>query len=152
LAIFRLSRSTRAQASKDCQNSPARASWKRLKRGRKLLIKNEFSETKSASTEFFPVFSLTGRENTGAPASLLAAGDRVGIVAAGRQPILVPAAAAVLGAEDLTDPGNPIDLVRVAGVERDAHHCGLSLEHMVETLPAAAEILALVNRPIPALR
>src|SRR5262245_50269663 len=71
-----------------------------------------------------------------------AAGDRVGVLAARRQAMLLPAAAAVSSAEDLAAPGDAIDLVGVARMEGDTHHRRLGLEAVVEALPAAAEILA----------
>src|SRR5262245_1384043 len=81
-----------------------------------------------------------------------ATGDRVGVLAARRQAMLLPAAAAVSGAEDLPAPGDAIDLVGVARMEGGTHHLGLGLQAVVEALPAAAEVLAPKQRPVGALR
>src|SRR6516164_1973431 len=81
-----------------------------------------------------------------------AAGDRVGVVAAWRQSIFLPAAATVSRAKDLAAPGDAVDLVGIAGMESQAHHRGLGLDPMVEALPRAAEILAAVERTVGALR
>src|SRR5216683_4178739 len=48
---------------------------------------------------------------TPARVGISAAGDRVGVLAARRQPMLMPAMAAVAGGEDLTAPGDAVDLV-----------------------------------------
>src|SRR5262245_8649595 len=81
-----------------------------------------------------------------------ATGDRVGVLAPRRQPVLAPAIAAVSGTKDLTTPRHAVDLVGVARVERDTHHRRFGLDPMVEAPPAAASIRAAVERAIGALR
>src|SRR2546427_3054655 len=66
--------------------------------------------------------------------------------------MLVPAMAAVSGAEDLAAAGDAVDLVGIARMEGHTHHRGLGLEAVVEAPPAAAGILAPKKRPIRALR
>src|SRR5437773_12477927 len=79
-------------------------------------------------SRFSPSDSPSGRENARAPASLLgqlagseisAAGDRVGVLAARRQPMLVPEAAAVPGTEDLTLIGHMSSSCPVWATPRD---------------------------------
>src|SRR6266446_5896425 len=82
----------------------------------------------------------------------LAAGDRVSVLAAGRQPMLVPATGGVSGAEDLAAPRDAVDLVGIARVEGHTHHRGLGLDAVVEAPPAPAEIVAPKKRSVRALR
>src|SRR6266851_1660297 len=66
--------------------------------------------------------------------------------------MLPPRAAAVLGAEDLTTAAHAVDLVGVAGMERDRHHRALGLHAVVEPRPRPAEVLAAVERTVLAAR
>src|ERR1700730_2847266 len=58
-------RACRADASSNCQNSPAKASTKRPNMILNYLISIWFSVVRSALRRFFPVLSLLGRENQG---------------------------------------------------------------------------------------
>src|ERR1700730_17846226 len=112
-------------------------------------------------SRFFSLRVRVGREESGhvglpaRPAGRVgssAAGDRVGVLAARRQPMLVPAVAAVAGAEDLAAPGDAVDLVGIARMEGDTHHCRLGLDAAIEAPPAAAGIVAAIERAVRALR
>src|SRR6266478_7441638 len=81
-----------------------------------------------------------------------AAGDRVAVLAARRQAMLVPAVAAVSGAKDLAAPCDAVDLVGIARMEGHTHHRRLGLDAVVEAPPAAAGIVAAVERPVRTLR
>src|SRR5213596_2330791 len=74
------------------------------------------------------------RQREGEGQRLLAAGDRVEVARAFRQAVLVPGPATVLGAEQLPESRDAVDLVRVAGVRRDRHHRRLGLDPVVEAL------------------
>jgi len=80
------------------------------------------------------------------------AGDRVEIARAFRQPVLAPSAAAILGAEQLTEARDAVDLIRVARMHHHRHHRCLGLDPMVEALPGLADIVAAVDRPVGAAR
>src|SRR5437867_2650577 len=54
-----------------------------------------------------------------------AAGDRVGVLAARRQAMLLPAVAAVPGTEDLAAARHAVDLVGVARMQGHTHHRGV---------------------------
>src|SRR6267143_695660 len=61
-AVSRM-RACRADASSNCQNTPARASGKCPKMILNYLISMVFSAVRPALSRFFPVLSLLGREN-----------------------------------------------------------------------------------------
>src|SRR6267143_3078677 len=61
-AVYRM-RACRADASSNCQNTPARASGKCPKMILNHLISMGFSAVRPALSRFFPVLSLLGREN-----------------------------------------------------------------------------------------
>src|SRR5205085_11828723 len=79
-----------------------------------------------------------------------AAGDRVAIADTLRQPRLAPALAAVTCPEHLPRFRYGIDLRRIARMRRDAHHRVVRLDAVVKTLPAPADIVALVERAVGA--
>src|ERR1700736_5479585 len=110
-------------------------------------------------SRFFSLRFPVGREESGhvglpaRPAGRVgssAAGDRVGVLAARRQPMLVPALAAVSGAEDLAAPCDAVDLVGIARMESHTHHRSLGLDAAIEAPPAAAGIVAAVERSVRA--
>src|SRR3984893_9405855 len=112
-------------------------------------------------SRFFSLRVRVGREESGhvglpaRPAGRVgssAAGDRVGVLAARRQPMLVPAVAAVSGAEDLAAAGDAVDLVGIARVEGHTHHRGLGFDGVVEAPPVPAGIVSPKKRPVRALR
>src|SRR5690348_8687150 len=79
-----------------------------------------------------------------------AAGDRVAIADALRQSRLAPALAGVARAEHLSRFRHGINLRRIARMRRHAHHRVVRLDAAVETLPAPADILALIDRAVGA--
>src|ERR1700730_5051622 len=60
---------------------------------------------------------VTRKAERPAPGMTSAAGDRVAVLAARRQPMLVPAVAAVAGGEDLGAPGNAAAMGGIARVD-----------------------------------
>src|SRR5947209_20505656 len=83
----------------------------------------------------FALAARSGLARSAVDRSSLSAGDGVAVAHALGQPALAPALAAVLGAEHLADAGYRIDLVRIFRVRRDAHHCRIGLDAVVEALP-----------------
>src|SRR5580658_7953657 len=79
-----------------------------------------------------------------------AASQRLAIAGTLGQPVLAPALAAVLRAEDLAGLRGAIDLARVARMQRDRHHRLLGLDPVIKALPGLADIAAAENPAVKA--
>src|SRR5215203_4342149 len=77
----------------------------------------------------------------------LAASQRVDVLNVLRQRCLTPGLAAILRAKHLAITGGDIDLLSVRGVQANRHQRAVRL-HLVEALPALADVLAAIERAV----
>src|SRR5262245_40378902 len=87
-----------------------------------------------------------------APPASLRRRQRVYALDAAGQAVLLPALAAILGAEHLAAAGGAPDAVGIARAGRDDHPGAVDRHVVVDPLPALAEVLAAVERTGVALR
>src|SRR3989449_11609866 len=78
--------------------------------------------------------------------------DGVDVLDPGGQRVLVPAPAAILGAEDLATARRAVDLVWILGVQGHGHHRTLRFHAAIHAPPALAQVVAAVEGAVLAPR